>query len=66
MKLTKSGIEIKEVIEMAIKDHVITNSEYDEIMKMANKDGIIDAHEQRMLSQLQELLSNGTVKRTKG
>ena len=66
MKLTKSGIELKEVIEMAIKDHVITNSEYDEIMKVANKDGIIDAHEQRMLSQLQEMLSNGTVTRTKG
>jgi len=66
MRLTKSGIELKEVIETAIKDHVITNGEYDEIIKVANKDGIIDAHEQRLLSQLQELLSNGTVKRTKG
>ena len=53
MKLTKSGLELKEVIEMAIKDHVITSSEYDEIMKVANKDGTIDAHEQRLLSQLQ-------------
>ena len=66
MKLTKSGIELKDVIEKAIKDCVITNTEYEEIMKMANKDGIIDAHEQRLLSQLQWMLQNGTLKRVKG
>jgi hypothetical protein len=66
MKLTKSGLELKEVIEKAIKDHIITNSEYEEIMKVANKDGMVDDHEQRLLSQLQELLENGTVDRVKG
>ena len=66
MKLTKSGIELKDVIEKAIKDCVITNIEYEEIMKMANKDGIIDAHEQRLFSQLQGMLQNGTLKRVKG
>jgi hypothetical protein len=66
MKLTKSGIELKDVIEKAIKDCVITNTEYEERMKMANKDGIIDAHEQRLLSQLQGMLQNGTLKRVKG
>ena len=66
MKLTKSGLELKDVIEKAIKDHVITNSEYEEIMKVANKDGMIDDHEQRLLSQLQELLQNGTLERVKG
>ena len=66
MKLTKSGIELKDVIEKAIKDSVITNTEYEEIMKMADKDGIIDAHEQRLLSQLQGMLQNGTLKRVKG
>jgi len=66
MRLTKSGLELKEVIETAIRDCVITNSEYEEIMKMANKDGIIDDHEQRLLSQLNELLGNGTLKRVKG
>jgi hypothetical protein len=35
-------------------------------MKMANKDGVIDDHEQRLLSQLQELLANGSLKRIKG
>ena len=66
MKLTKAGIELKEVIEKAIGDCIITNSEFEEIMKMANKDGVIDDHEQRMLSQLQALLENGTLKRIKG
>jgi DNA-binding ferritin-like protein (Dps family) len=66
MKLTKSGLELKEVIEKAMKDHVITNSEYEEIMKVASKDGMVDDHEQRLLSQLQELLENGTVDRVKG
>ena len=66
MKLTKSGLELKEVIEKAMKDHVITNSEYEEIMKVSNKDGMVDDHEQRLLSQLQELLENGTVDRVKG
>ena len=66
MKLTKSGLELKEVIEKAMKDHVITNSEYEEIMKVANKDGMVDDHEQQLLSQLQTLLENGTVTRVKG
>ena len=66
MKLTKSGLELRDVIEKAIKDHVITNSQYEEIMRVANNDGIIDDHEQRLLSQLQGLLENGTLKRIKG
>ena len=65
MKLTKSGLELKDLIEKAINNCVITNSEYEEIMKMANKDGVIDDHERRLLSQLQGLLGNGTLKRVK-
>ena len=34
MKLTKSGLELRIVIEKAIKDHVITNSEYEEIVSV--------------------------------
>ncbi len=66
MKLSKSGLELRDVIEKAMRDCVITNSEYDEIMKLADKDGMIDDHEQRLLSQLRELLENGTLKRVKG
>lgn len=66
MRLTKSGLELREVIEKAIKDHVITNSEYEEIMEVANKDGWIDDHEQQLLGQLQSMLANDTVERVKG
>ena len=66
MKLTKSGLELRDVIEKAIEDHVITNSEYEEIMRVADKDFMIDDHEQQLLGQFQGLLENGTVKRVKG
>jgi hypothetical protein len=66
MKLTKSGLELRDVIEKAIKDHVITNGEYEEIMRVANKDGMVDDHEQRLLGQFQGLMENGTVKRVIG
>ena len=66
MKLTQSGLDLKELINKAIKDCVITNSEYEEVMKMAHKDGVIDDSEQQLLSQLQGLLANGSLKRVKG
>jgi hypothetical protein len=34
-------------------------------MKSADKDGMIDDHEQRLLRQLRELLENATLKRVK-
>ena len=66
MKLTQSELDLKELVDKAIKDCVITNSEYEEVMKMAHKDGVIDDHEQQLLSQLQWLLANGSLKRVKG
>lgn len=63
MSLTKSGIELKEVIEKAISDGVITNSEYKEILKTADSDEAIDGLENRLLSELQKMISDGTVKR---
>ncbi|NNG00568.1 MAG: hypothetical protein HKM93_14375 [Desulfobacteraceae bacterium] len=66
MRLTNSGLELEEVIKKAMQDCVITNSEYEEIMKMANKDGMIDEHERSLLGQLQAMLGNGTLKRVKG
>jgi hypothetical protein len=35
-------------------------------MKVANEDQHIDRQEQKLLSQLQSLMANGTVKRVKG
>jgi predicted RNA-binding protein len=66
MKLTKSGLELKEVIEKAMKDHVITNREYEDIMMAASNDGIADNHEQRLVGQLQGMLANGTLKKIPG
>lgn len=66
MKLTKSGLELKDAIEKAIQDCEITAAEYDEILKVANKDGHVDKHERQLLSQLQALIANGTITRTKG
>ena len=66
MRLTKSGLELRDVIEKAIKNYVITNSEYEDIMKAAAKDDMVDNHEQRLLHQFRALLENGTVKRVKG
>jgi hypothetical protein len=66
MRLTKSGMELKDVMEKAIQDCMITNSEYEEVMQVANKDGMIDDNEQRLLSLFQEMLGNGTLKRVKG
>ena len=63
MSLTKSGIELKEVIEKAISDGVITNNEYKEILKTADSDEAIDGLENRLLSELQKMISDGTVKR---
>jgi len=63
MSLTKSGLELKEVIKEAITDCVITNSEYEEILKTENSDGAIDDLEDRLLSQLQKMISDDTVKR---
>ena len=66
MKVTKSGLELKTLIEKATQKDVITNREYEEIMQMASEDGMIDSHEKKMLSQLQNMIENGTLKKIKG
>jgi hypothetical protein len=65
-KPSKSSVKLAEMINKAITDCEITSSEYDAIMKVANEDQHIDRQEQKLLSQLQALMANGTVKRVKG
>lgn len=65
-KPSGSAGKLAEMINKAINDCEITGSEYDEIMKIANEDQHIDRQEQSLLSQLQSLMANGTVKRVKG
>jgi len=53
---------LREIIEKAIEDHVITHEEYDQIINMATEDGHIDPHEQALLAELQRMLQDGSVK----
>lgn len=61
--LTKSGEKLADVIKKAIDDHVITNAEYEEIIELANKDGIIDSHERVLMQELKNMIADKTVKR---
>lgn len=61
-KLSDSLIRLREMIEKAIEDHVITREEYDKIIHIATEDGHIDRHEQALLSELQQMIENGMVK----
>jgi hypothetical protein len=64
--LTKSGRKLEEVIKKAIDDHFITNSEYEEIIELIHADGVIDAHERVLMSELNDLIADKTVKRVAG
>lgn len=65
-KPSGSAEKLAEMINKAILDCEVTSSEYDAILKIANEDQHIDRQEQSLLSQLQSLMANGTVKRVKG
>lgn len=66
MQSGETGGKLSELIKKAISDLEVTSSEYDQIFALANEDGVIDSQEKNLLSQLQELISNGTVKRVAG
>lgn len=61
-KISGSSIKLKEMIEKAIEDHVITREEYDKIIHIATEDGVIDRHEQALLSELQQMIEDKAVK----
>jgi hypothetical protein len=63
MKTSSSAKILAEAINRAIEDHIITTSEYEEILRIANEDGIIDPEERALLSQLQEMIADRTVRR---
>lgn len=59
----ESGGKLAAMIKKAIHDGKLSNSEYDQILALADADGVIDAQEKKMLAQLQELLANKSVVR---
>ncbi len=62
----ETGKKLGDMIKKAIRDCEVTNTEFEEIMSIANEDGVIDSQEQSQLKELQSLISNGTVKRVPG
>ena len=62
MAISESAGRLRELIEKAIEDHLITRAEYDSIMHLVLEDNIIDPQEQALLNQLQDMIENKTVK----
>ncbi|MEW6352063.1 MAG: hypothetical protein AB1646_23680 [Thermodesulfobacteriota bacterium] len=59
----ETGGKLAEMIKKAIDDGKLTNTEYEQILALANADGVIDAQERRLLGQLQDMLADKSVKR---
>jgi len=64
--LTKSGRKLEEIIKKAIDDHIIKNSEYEEIIELVHADGVVDAHERVLMQELNDMIADKTVKRVAG
>ena len=62
---SKSAVKLQEMIKKAIEDEKITPQEREQIMMLADEDGVIDSQERALLSQLQDMIENGTVKLVK-
>ena len=62
---SKSAEKLQEMIKKAIEDEKITPQEREQIMMLADEDGVIDSQERALLSQLQDMIENGTVKLVK-
>lgn len=63
MLVTKSGKKLEEVIRKAIDDHVITTSEYEEIIHLAHEDGALDFHEKALLKEFHNLIAEQVITR---
>ena len=61
MALSESGARLRQVINKAIEDHIITPEEYDEIINISLEDGHIDSQEKALLKQLQQMIENKEV-----
>ena len=62
LESSEPGIKLRAMIKSAIDDERITPDEREQIMMLADEDGIIDKQEQALLVQLQDMIQNGTVK----
>jgi hypothetical protein len=62
----KESAKLREMIEKAIADDIITREEYEQIIGQALKDGHIDRVEKALLAELSQLIQDKTVKFKKG
>jgi len=63
MQSGEAGGKLGEMIKKAIEDGQLTNSEYNQILSLADQDYLIDSQEKQLLKELQALLANKTVKK---
>jgi hypothetical protein len=61
-KISKSALEIREIINEAIKFGTITRKNYDKITNIAAEDNVIDDQEKILLANLHDLLEDKTIK----
>ncbi len=64
--MTEEGSKLAKLIKKAIDDLELTTTEYEGILAQANADGMIDADEEKLLRQLQQMVADGTVDRVPG
>ena len=57
-----SAVYLKAMIEHAIADEKITPEEREQIMMLADADGIIDPEEKALLAQLQDMIQSGAIR----
>jgi hypothetical protein len=62
----KESAKLREMIEKAIEDDIITREEYEQIIHQALKDGQIDRVEKALLAELNQMIQDKTVKFKKG
>lgn len=64
MKPSETSHELRDMINSAIQDGVITRAEYDKIIMKADEDCVIDPEERALLASLNDMIASGAVKRT--
>jgi uncharacterized membrane protein YebE (DUF533 family) len=60
------SVILREMIEKAIADEIITREEYEIILQQAMKDGHIDRVEKALLAELNQMIQDKIVKFKKG
>jgi uncharacterized membrane protein YebE (DUF533 family) len=66
MAYSESAQRLKEMIVKAIEDHKLTRDEYDQIINLASEDGHIDPQERALLSELQNMIEDKSVRLVAG